>query len=477
MKLVVEDPGRKRRTYGQKIEFNGHSTPASTATSSKETPLITSAIMLSRTPSPLSLPQSCIETAYRAQSYSVYFDAYPTGGKQWSRLNTDWSVVSSTAWMQTAAMDLTTDVLLNDALTALTLAQLEHINGYVGSYNSRMLYGKAMRELATRLRTEDSECFSDATLAGVMALTKYELQGGTLSLDKKGWLSHVQGASSLIRFRGSRNFDGQFAEHLYLGAQLNELLRAIGRRKGGTQPSSDWLQLYSPRVGKQSSALQLFEILHDLPVIIDLADSIGAHMVGRSQADILLQLQAVAARAQLFELQLQAWYAQLESEQPAGSPLFWQEPSSIHKQLPEGHPSRVFPYFLCFKNVALAEQVVLHWTVLLHVTLLLGGTATDLGLPFDSAPKTLSNPIQLAYRIVQSLEYFLHPDMGISELEFIGFPMNLTLAFFRNIGGKGLAFYEVIAERLRETKSGLGDFLADMVGKGGGLAALRLLVA
>lgn len=120
------------------------------------------------------LPRSCLETAYRSQSYGQFCEAYlPGASGQWPRLKTDLTVLPSTGWLQLATTVAVTDSLLDNALTALALAHFERAEKRHDSFHSSTLYGRAMRELSRRLRDEEASR-RDTTLAAVMALTTYE---------------------------------------------------------------------------------------------------------------------------------------------------------------------------------------------------------------------------------------------------------------------------------------------------------------
>lgn len=389
-----------------------------------------------------------------------------------------------TGWLQSAASLSSTDTLLDDALTALALAHIERRERQQARFQSSVFYSKAMCELSKRLRDNHVECLSDTTLAGVMALTIYEMQSGTMT-QANGWLSHVRGAASLVRLRGERNLTTTFSQHLFLSSQQNELIHAIGRRKR-MPDAPDWVGLH---INDESpSAIQLFDIVQEFPTIIEYADAIKSSEAGTEDDDIVNHLLALTSRAQSFELRMGNWYSRLKRDQARHSNprLFWPEPSTLYQRLPKSHPGRVFPTFYVFPNMAIAEQVVLSWTALLFVPRLLNYTEQRLKkkgeLPStyiigSSAEAVDSDPIELAMKIAQSLEYFLHPSAGLMELNFVGFPMNLSMATCIILDLKELAYFGVVRARLREMDSGLGDFLDAMMEKGGGLEAVKLLVS
>ena len=69
----------------------------------------------------------------------------------------------------------------------------------------------------------------------------------------------------------------------------------------------------------------------------------------------------------------------------------------------------------------------------------------------------------VALMIIQSLEYFIHPDMGMMGTNLIAFPLSVSQRFFQYSESRELLWYEVIFERISEMKSGLSGFLDDMV--------------
>ena len=193
--------------------------PATVTTASSPTESQKSLAVVSARASPLILPRSYMASAFKSQTRGYFFDSYlPNQSHKWPKLDTDLSIIPTTGWLQSAAIVSSTDALLDDALSALTLAHFERLEKQHMKYQSSVLYSKAMRELSKRLQNNGVDCLSDTTLAGVMALTIYEMHAGTIT-QANSWLSHVRGAASLVRLRGERNFTNTFSQHLFLGSQ------------------------------------------------------------------------------------------------------------------------------------------------------------------------------------------------------------------------------------------------------------------
>jgi hypothetical protein len=241
--------------------------------------------------------------------------------------------------------------------------------------------------------------------------------------------------------------------------------------------------------------MRLFEILHNLPQIMKEAESINpaANTTESSTDDTHRQLATLFQHCQKFETRLEQWFNDLESKYQSshggGQPLsdsawsdtetgealtpssilYWCEPSTLYSLLPYDSPRRVFPFFICFVDPDIAFQVILHWAALLlmHSTVYMNYVRICRHIDEKESPRSpaFESPNSgrsLALLIAQSLEYFVHPDMGLMGTNLIGFPMSVAQGFFTYTGSKEILWFDVIFQRIREMKSGLGGFLDDM---------------
>jgi hypothetical protein len=162
----------------------------------------------------------------------------------------------------------------------------------------------------------------------------------------------------------------------------------------------------------------------------------------------------------IVENQLADWVALLRSETPIHLPLFWLEPSNLYCLAPPATCS-IFSTFICFRDISVAQQLLLFWTG----SLLLSITKQQLQecLTPSKTPESESEATSLALCIARSLEFFLHPDMGLLGTNLIGFPMAIARKYFLQQGmtPKSL-WFEAIDMRIREMRSGLGGFLRDL---------------
>ena len=197
------------------------------------------------------------------------------------------------------------------------------------------------------------------------------------------------------------------------------------------------------------------------------------------------ELAYLTQRCQAFEMQLKEWFDKLgtsqqsthEEDSPrsddsyfthklAGeedpSSLFWYEPSTLYSQLPRDSEARVFPFFVCFPNPDIAYQLMLHWTGLLLMGISLRLAYSRLQPGNIGKLSSTNNPRSVALLLVQSLEYWVHPDMALLGTYVIGFPLSASQRFFQHAGTKEILWYDVIFQRLGQMKSGLTGFLDDM---------------
>ncbi len=122
------------------------------------------------------LPPSCHDTAARMQTYGRFFDIYlPHTSAQWPNLNSDIGILPETSWLKAGASVAATNPVLNDALTALSLAHI----GSSGNrremlHASQALYVGAVGGVNKLLR-DKTAVMEDTTLAIVMALGLYEV--------------------------------------------------------------------------------------------------------------------------------------------------------------------------------------------------------------------------------------------------------------------------------------------------------------
>lgn len=413
----------------------------------------------------------------------MFLEAYFPGPRNADRLPTEPSPGVSGTWLKTIYTMSVTDSVLSDALSALSLAYMEaQDDPNLESYRSKAMYGRAMRALSRKLCNGD-EMMQDTTLAATIALSAYETRNGTKA-GVPGWLSHVKGTSTLIKLRGKRNVANEFAQQLFLTSRLADLINTIGKRKAIEPLASSFPNAFT---GPLSSYAKLFEILQDIPLILEQADNI-VQSLQNGVNDLASQVSSMSYTCQDYEARLLSWRAQLDREIGTGGErqLLWEEPSLLYHKLPIDSPARIFPTFFCFPNLDIAQQVVLYWTGLVFMQKHQHNTEQRL-LEYDANLPSLystdaereavhANCLEMAINITKALEYFVHPDTGLAALDFFGLPLNLAYGCLRAEGAEEILWFDVIFGRLTDMSPGFSALMQGMAKQGGGGKAFRQLI-
>jgi len=200
------------------------------------------------------------------------------------------------------------------------------------------------------------------------------------------------------------------------------------------------------------------------------------------------KISIMAYTCQEYEARLTSWRAQLDQEKVVcgEDQLLWEEPSQLYYTLAVNSPGRIFPTFFCFPHLDIAQQIVLYWTGLMfmHVsqyTVERRIKQHDASLPSLYSTDTERTTAQakcmeLAINITKSLEYFVHPDTGLTAVDFLGLPVNLAYGYLTQFGAKERLWFDVIFTRLSAMSPGFGEFMKAMASEGGGGKAFRQFV-
>jgi hypothetical protein len=110
------------------------------------------------------------------QIYGRFFDIYlPHTSAQWPKLNSDLETLPETSWLRAGASVAATVPVLNDALTALSLAHISSSGDQREMLHaSQALYVGAVGGV-NKLLKDKTAVMEDTTLATVMALGLYEV--------------------------------------------------------------------------------------------------------------------------------------------------------------------------------------------------------------------------------------------------------------------------------------------------------------
>lgn len=121
--------------------------------------------------SPVDLPQHCLVTSYQLQIHGAFLGIYLPETSTVANL----PPVCTTGWLRAAYELCSTDQLLSDALSALSIQCLQRHGDLEGEQRSQMLRGRVIRNLSRRLNS-GSRALEDTTLACVMVLNFVEVR-------------------------------------------------------------------------------------------------------------------------------------------------------------------------------------------------------------------------------------------------------------------------------------------------------------
>lgn len=230
------------------------------------------------------------------------------------------------------------------------------------------------------------------------------------------------------------------------------------------------------------SYTQLFEILSTLPAILEAGDEAESAIENGTEVELQALLSTFKYICEEFRSRLGSWRKQLgfEREDLDDTPLTWEEPSFLYRDLPSESPFRIFDTFICFQSFDVAQQLVISWACLLLVEswrpqmqrkLEERGKVGEVLFQTDTDNEDVQNYCNaLAVRITKSLEYFLQPHMGPFGSEFIAMPMSVAKGWWNlnNSRTKEPMWFQVIFTRLQEINIGFSEVMQLMAGKGGG---------
>ncbi|KPI34655.1 uncharacterized protein AB675_11643 [Cyphellophora attinorum] len=414
-------------------------------------------------PSVENVPQACLATAYRLQTHGNFLGVYLP---QTSATAT--SATCTTAWLHSAYELSSTDQLLSDALSALSIQCLAHDGDLGAESQSQLLCGRVIRNLPKRLDAR-SQALGDTTLACVMVLNllwshRANREGAS------GWLFHAHGISALIHARGARNHSSDFGRELVSGSRLISLVGTIGKRK------ADWSQLPGGTIAPGDSRadfLLLFDILQGLPSTLEQLDTVSRLASEGNLKDAEAIARALIETCHVLTAQLKDWRDGLDTHcsDLGVTQLVSEEPSELYQSLPIDSPLRIFPTYFCYPNIDLAQQVLLYMVGNVFLWTVRAGMEDALDSMQPQRQTDVTPPLRpgeifgaeracrMALQVAQSLEYFVRPGMGLAAIDIFGFPITFIYNWLTDRNVPERMWFEVIFGHLRTINSGYAAFL------------------
>ncbi|KAJ9636990.1 hypothetical protein H2204_005138 [Knufia peltigerae] len=414
--------------------------------------------------SPVDLPQPCLVTSHCLQIHGAFLGIYLP--QSCTAVNPSPAV--TTGWLRAAYELSSTDQLLSDAFSALSIQCLGRHDDLEGKRRSQMLRGRVMRNLSRRIGS-GSRALEDTTLACVMMLNFVESQSAN-SKGASGWLFHAQGVSALIKARGAKNHESSFGQQLFLGSRLMDLVGAIGTRKA-TETLHHLCSI--PSLDPRCELTQLFDILHALPSTLEKLDIVvGLTSEGRLE-EVKATTHGLIETCHNLIIRLRDWRTLLDvhNADAGNGQLVWEEPSDLYRSLPVDSPLRIFPTYFCFPNLDIAQQILLYmvgkvflWTVIFAMEDVLEGMLPQ--HQTSSCTRTRSSGAEashecrlLAIQVAQSFEYFVRPDMGLTAIDLFGFPVSFICNWLTERAVPERLWFRVLFNRLRTMNPGYTAFL------------------
>lgn len=171
--------------------------------------------------------------------------------------------------------------------------------------------------------------------------------------------------------------------------------------------------------------------------------------------------------------QLRNWRTLLDIQHAVhgGKQLVWEEPSDLYRSLPVDSPFRIFPTYFCYFNLDIAQQILLYmvgkvflWTVMSAMEDMLESMVpqhqTSNSIPTYPNRTVDAHECRLvAIQATQSFEYFVRPDMGLTAIDFFGFPVSFICNWLTERDAPERLWFRVILNRLYMINPGYTAFL------------------
>ncbi|KAL9612675.1 MAG: hypothetical protein Q9167_002757 [Letrouitia subvulpina] len=271
------------------------------------------------------------------------------------------------------------------------------------------------------------------------------------------------GVSRLIEIRGAHQCVGGRSHRLFIDTRLNGIIAAISSRRSNYLCSEIWTTEPWRKTEKDLKD-ELHDIMAKLPPLLECFDIANCHT---HAADCQRQHLLVADRCWEIDRLLQQWRDRVVSKFSA--PL----PSAIQMQTHSVsiRSSRDQRIYFRVDDYVEAYMLMLYWTtcILTYGTLHLCCAK----LHFESLSSVLerlpdrTRVQQYAISIANSVEYFIHPDMGFLGPQFLSFPMGTALHFFALVDEPENAVYKrrliSAISQIDQLGLSIGDFLSSML--------------
>ncbi|KAH6898064.1 hypothetical protein B0T10DRAFT_471753 [Thelonectria olida] len=276
------------------------------------------------------------------------------------------------------------------------------------------LYTRGLRELQRAINNPISRCDSQTITACVM-LGMYEFSecpGRTVG----GYMKHYQGAMTLLQLRGPGQHVNGLAHDMFQVLRMHTVYQGLRQRQATILVQPEWME--EPYASKPKSSHDvLLDIFLQIPSILARMDTLLS--IPRHQ-DVVIGISDLLTSCLALDEKLKSWFLAYQS---ATGSLYWPELSTTPSITDHPELGKTFPVSFHFPSYAVAESIVLYWTVqvLLHAQICglrfklfkrsQGAAETAEGVLLGTATGPSGHqaewPQTSARYVCQSVEYFL----------------------------------------------------------------------
>ncbi len=340
-------------------------------------------------------------------------------------------------WTQLIPELVNKNDVLDSSIQALCLMQIGHVKKERWLLRSSLtFYEKALQALQGAL-AQPTKAFRAEIFAAAMALAAYELLQGTNTNDSRGWMHHIEGASSYLNAFPELDvcsFGPQISFHFL---ETLCIFDALGARKPSCFSTSKWWRSTVDRFG-DSIYGALLRMITSLPTILQQCDeSMGLH----ASVEAYERWSSLIQMAFRMENAFLDWFQMMTAQ-----PSLCQ--SLIASTLQEnGDPETRQPE-ISFPTLYTARLYLLYWSSmillyesivnLLHRLHAFSEAATTESCDFRGPlhdPSKLDNYMGLSYSfatsIRQSVHFCLTPENGVIGKTLILLPLWIARHHFR----------------------------------------------
>ena len=328
--------------------------------------------------------------------------------------------------------------VLDSSIQALCLMQISHVKQERWLLRSSLTYyDRALQALQEAL-AQSTKAFRPEIFAAVMALATYELLQGSDARQSRGWIHHIEGASSYLNAFPELDvcsFSHQMSFHFL---ETICVFDAIGARKPSCFSTSKWWQNTVDRFGDQSYGT-LLRMITCLPTVLQQCDESMALPPSVKAYERWLDLHRMTFRTECSFIDwLETTTAQLSLYQP-----------TVASGQPDTKGFGISPSELSFPNLYAARLYLLYWSsmILLYesiVSLLqrrqtypdaIDTSSCDLFDPLKNASmikKYEGLSYTFANNIRQSVRFCLRPEYGVIGKTLILLPLWVARNHFQH---------------------------------------------